>query len=124
MLVQNPMQCISMLGNANLCMSECHTYAQKTSDCMPTLGNTFFVHNPGQCACAEGCVVLVDCKHQFVHDRSQCAYVEGCVLVYALPRTIHMRSRVFNARAHSQAPVCVLLRFVSMHSGQCKVSLH
>ena len=41
MLVQNAMQCISMLGNANLCMSECHAYAQKTSDCMPTLGNTF-----------------------------------------------------------------------------------
>ena len=71
-----------------------------------------FVHNPGQCACAEGCVLLVNCKHHFMQDQGQCACVEGCVvcphlevLVYALAKTVRMRSAVFNARSHYEAPV-------------------
>lgn len=79
------------------------------------------VLNRGHCAHPEGCVLhVVACTRQFVHNRGQCRHVEGC----ALPRTIHMCIGVFNARAHYQAPVCALLRCVSMDSGQCKVSLH
>ena len=43
---------------------------------------------------------------------------------YALPRTIHMYSGVFNARVHLETPVCALPRFESVTSGLCKVSLH
>ena len=39
-LVQNAMQYI-FLGNAHLCTSEAHVHAQNSSECMPTLGNTF-----------------------------------------------------------------------------------
>ena len=101
---QNTVECMSMLGNGNMCMSESRVHAQKTTDCMSTLRNTIL------------CTAEV---HVQAQNALKCMF-----LLSLIPRPPRR-----GERPGDEASPCLemlvheLPRSVSMHSGLCKVPL-